>query len=58
MTGTDEYTGPWTAAMVKCLACGYEQVSVYPADLELVQCGKCGEMTCAAHDWRKKKRKR
>jgi hypothetical protein len=26
-TDTEEYTGPWTAAMVKCLACGYEQVS-------------------------------
>ncbi|HEU4751870.1 MAG TPA: hypothetical protein VFU47_02100 [Armatimonadota bacterium] len=51
MSDTQEYSGPWTAGPVKCLECGYEQVSVRPADLELMECGRCGQMTCAAHDW-------
>lgn len=58
MTDTDDgYVGAWFAGPVKCLECGYEQVSVHPADLEFVQCGRCMQMTAAAFDWTQKKRK-
>lgn len=53
-----EDPGPWIGGPVKCLECGFEQVSVRPVDLELMECGGCGQMTCAAHDWTQRKQKK
>jgi len=41
-----EWLGPWCAAYVKCLTCGDRHISVHPACVEVMQCARCGEMSC------------
>jgi len=39
----------WCVALVKCLICNYEHVSVYPEEIEdedSQECPNCGQMAC------------
>lgn len=35
----------WITMEVICEHCGYEHVSVHPADVHYVECPNCGQMT-------------
>jgi hypothetical protein len=43
---TEEYEGPWHSALTRCLACGWEGASVWPAVLDAseleCECGHVG----------------
>ena len=41
----EEIEQDWIADKVKCLACGYEWVAVYPVGATVLECPTCGEMT-------------
>ncbi len=45
----------WLSGPVKCMQCGFEQVSVWHESCDLLECGRCGEMACSPHDWTKRK---
>ena len=34
--------GKWVAAPFTCWRCGHEDISVYPAEAERLECGRCG----------------
>ena len=44
----EEYTGPWCAGVLICLACEHRQVAVWPGEPLSAgwECAQCGAMAC------------